>query len=140
MRTPEPDGRVMALADCPYAHDETNAAWAGSRLIWVQHHARIAEGSALNGVLAGEGRSKQQTAGRRQLQFWVQTIGEFIGVPQERLGQPVMPTIEACAHVVVAALDFLVREGEESAQDSGRARLVLVKPFVSRHEQAGHNA
>ena len=129
----------MSFADRPYAHDETNAAWAGSRLIWVQHHARIAQGSALNGVLAGEGRAKQQTAGRRQLQFWVQTIGEFIGVSEERLGQPVMATIEACVHVVVALLDFFVREGEESAQDSGRARLVLVKPFVSGYEQAGHN-
>ena len=130
----------MALADCSNAHDETDGAWAGTRLIWVQHHARIAESSALNGVLAGEGRAKQQTAGRRQLQFWVQTIGELIGVPQERLGQPVMSTIEACVNIVVAALDFLVREGEESAQHSCRARLVLVETFVSRHEQAGHDA
>ena len=107
----------MALADCPHADHETNAAWARSRLVRVQHHARIAEGSALNGVLAGEGRAQQQTAGRRKLQFWVQTIGEFIGVPQERLVQPVMSTSEACVHIVIAALDFLVRESQESAQD-----------------------
>ena len=65
-----------------------------SRLIRMKHHARIAERSALNGELAGEGRAEQEAAGWRQLQFRIQAIGELIGMPEERLGQAVVSTIE----------------------------------------------
>ena len=50
-----------------------------------------------------------------------------------------VPTIEARVQVVVTVLDFFVREGEESAQDCGGARLVLVKPLVSRYEKSRDN-
>ena len=54
----------------------------------MKHHARVAECGTLNGVLAGEGGAEEQTAGWRQLELWIETIGEFIGMPQERLVKP----------------------------------------------------
>ena len=136
----EPDRRAVALADRTDAHDEASGAWVGSRLIRMKHHARVAQRGTLNGVLAGEGGAEEQTAGWRQLQLRIQAIGEFIGMPQERLGQAMMPTVEACMHVVVAVLDVFVREGQQAAQDRGGARLLLVEPLVSWHEQSGDDA
>ena len=112
----------------------------GSGLIRMEHHARIAERRTLNGVLAGEGRAEEQSAGWRQLQLRIQAIGEFIGMAQERLGQAVMPAIEACMHVVVAGLDLLVREGQQAPQDRGGAGLLLVEPLVSWHEEPGDDS
>ena len=103
----------------------------------MQHHARIAQRRTLNGVLAGEGRAEEQAASRGELQLRIQAIGEFVGVPQERLGQAVMAIIEACMHVVVAVLDLFVRKGQQTAQDCSGPRLLLVKPLVSWHEQSG---
>ena len=136
----EPDRRAVALADRTDAHDEASGTWVGSRLIRMKHHARVAQCGTLNGVLASECGAKEQTAGWRQLQLWIQTIGEFISMPQERFRQAMMPTIEARLHVVVAVLDVFVRECQQAAQDRGGARLVLVEPLVSWYEQSSHDA
>ena len=37
------------------AHHESQASVANARLVRVSHHARVAQGGALHGVLAGEG-------------------------------------------------------------------------------------
>src|ERR1700722_4326771 len=78
----EPDRRAVAFADRTDAHDEATGAWVGPRLIRMQHHAWIAQCRTLNGVLAGEAGAKEETAGWRQLHLRIQTIGEFIGMPQ----------------------------------------------------------
>ena len=67
---------------------------ADSRLIWMHHHARIAECCALYGVLTGERRTEQQSAGWRQLELGVEAIRELICMAKERLGQAVMSTFE----------------------------------------------
>ena len=57
---PEPDGRTVPLPDAPHAHHESQAARRGSRLVRVGHHAGVAQGRTLDGVLAGECRPQQQ--------------------------------------------------------------------------------
>ena len=84
----------MALADGPHTHDEPQYAGADPGLIRMHHHARIAECGPLEGVFAREGRPEQQATGWRQLAGRVEAIGELIGVPEERLGQAVMSTLE----------------------------------------------
>ena len=75
----------MALADRPDAHDESHVARAHSGLVGVKHHARIAECGTFDGVLAGEGRTEEQPAGRGQLKFRVEAIRELVGMLQERV-------------------------------------------------------
>ena len=59
----------MAFTDRPHTHDESHTAGADHGLVRVQHHARIAERGALEGVLAREGRTQQQAASRREPAF-----------------------------------------------------------------------
>ncbi len=129
----------MALANAPDTHDEPQSTRADSRLVRVYHHARIAECCTLDGVLTGERRAKQQSAGWRQFELGIEAIREFIRVAKERLGQTVMSAIEPRTHIVVALLNLVVRERQNSAQDSSGSRLLLVEAFVSRDEQSGHD-
>ena len=50
-RWPSPIARTLVT--------NRDAAGAGPGLVRVRHHARIAERGALDGVLAGEGRTKE---------------------------------------------------------------------------------
>ena len=135
----EANGRAVALADCPHAHDEPQFAGADPGLIGMHHHARIEECGPLEGVLAREGRPEQEAAGWRQVKV-VEAIGQLIGVPEKRLGQAAMSALEPCPDVFVRSPDLLVRERQDTLQDSRGSRFLLVEAFVSRDEQAGHHA
>ena len=129
----------MTLADGPDAHHEPELAGADPALVRVHHHARIAERGTLDGVFAGESGTKQQAAGRRQLAFGVEAIGELVGVPEERLGQAVMSALEPLNDIVVAPLNLVVRQRQDALQDRRGSRLLVVEALVPRDEQAGHH-
>ena len=69
----------------------------------------------------------------------VEAIGELVGVPEERVGQAVMSTLEPRDHVVEAPLNFVVRQRQDALQDCRRPGLLLVEALVPRDEQAGHH-
>ena len=71
---------------------------------------------------------------------WVEAIGELVGVPEERLGQAMVSTLEPRHHIVVASLNLVVRQRQDALQDRRGSRLLLVEAFVPRNEQAGHHA
>ena len=50
-----------------------------------------------------------------------------------------MSTFKPRTHIVIALVNFVVREREDSVQDSSGSRLLLVEAFVSRYEQAGYD-
>ena len=99
----------MTFTDGPDTHDEPHVAPAGLGLVWVHHHARIAEGGPLNGVFTRESRTKQQASGRGKLAFGVEAIGELVCVPEEGLGQAMMSPLESREHIVKAPLNLVVR-------------------------------
>jgi hypothetical protein len=51
-----------------------------------------------------------------------------------------VPPIEARHHIVKTSLDFLVRQRQDTLQDSRRARVLPVEAFVARNEEAGHHS
>ena len=53
-----------------------------------------------------------------------------IGVPQERLVQPVMSTSEACVHIVITALDFFVRRARSRRRTAAERDSCWSNPCV----------
>ena len=104
----------MTFSDSPDAHDKASVSRADSGLIRIDDHARVADGSTLNGVFTGEGCPEQQTSARRQFAFWVETIGELVGVPMERVRQAMMPPVEPDHHVVKALLNVVIRQRQNA--------------------------
>ncbi len=98
----------MAFTYGPNTHDEAQTAAAHASLVRVHHHARIAEGGALNGVFTCESCTKQKASGRGQLAFGVEAIRELVCVSQERLGQAMMSPLEPFDDIVKAPLNLVV--------------------------------
>jgi hypothetical protein len=51
-----------------------------------------------------------------------------------------VPPIEARHHIVKTSLDLLVRQRQDTLQDSRGARVLPIESFVPRNEEAGHHS
>ena len=90
MSGPKANGGGVALTDRTDAHHEADVAGIEPGLVGMHDHARIAQGSTLDGVFTRKGGAEEQAAGRRQPAFRTETIRELVGVLQERVGQSMM--------------------------------------------------
>ena len=130
----------MPLADAADTHHETDLAGVDSALVGMHHHARVTEGGALNGELAREGGTKQETAGRGQFALRVEAVGELDGMPEERLGQSTMATPEPLDHIVIASLHLIVGQLQDALENGGGAGFLLIEALVTWDEKAGDDA
>jgi hypothetical protein len=109
----------MALTNGPDTHHEAQTAAADASLVGVHHHARIAEGGALNRVFARKGRPQEQAPVGGQFAFRVEAIGELVCVAQECLGQAMMSALESFHDIVKAPLNLVVWQLQDALQDCG---------------------
>ena len=107
----------MPLTYGPDTHHEAQTAASHASLVGVHHHARVAEGGALNRVFAREGRPEEKAPGRGQFAFGVEAIGELVCVAQERLGQAMMSALEPLHDIVKALLNLVVWQIQDALQD-----------------------